>query len=198
MTKIKICGLTRPEDIEAVNQYKPDYIGFVFAKNSRRFINAKQAADLKKQLLDDIMAVGVFVNEAKEVIADLLIHDIIDAAQLHGNETESEIRWIKTRTGKQVIKAVSVQSRSDPVRWSGSQADYLLFDHGAGGTGKAFDWNLITDCGKPFFLAGGINIQNLSMALSKGAYGIDLSGGVETDGKKDPKKIAAVIEAVRR
>ena len=117
MTKIKICGLTRPEDIEAVNQYKPDYIGFVFAKNSRRFITAKQAADLKKQLLDDIMAVGVFVNEAKDVIADLLIHDIIDAAQLHGNETESEIRWIKTQTGKQVIKAVSVQSRSDPVRW---------------------------------------------------------------------------------
>ena len=197
MTKIKICGLTRPEDIEAVNQYKPDYIGFVFAKNSRRFITAKQAADLKKQLLDDIMAVGVFVNEAKDVIADLLIHDIIDAAQLHGNETESEIRWIKTQTGKQVIKAVSVQSRSDPVRWSGSQADYLLLDHGAGGTGKTFDWNLITDCGKPFFLAGGINIQNLSRALSKGAYGIDISGGVETDGKKDTKKKAAVIEAVR-
>lgn len=197
MVKVKICGLTRPEDIQAVNQYKPDYAGFVFAAGSRRYIAPRQAAVLKKMLSADIPAVGVFVNESRENIAELLYHDIINIAQLHGQESESDIQWLKKQTGKPVIKAVSVSNKSDIARWADSQADYLLFDNGTGGTGQAFDWTLLSGSAKPFFLAGGIDKNNLSRALSKGAYAIDLSSGVETDGLKDPAKIAEIINIVR-
>lgn len=197
MTKIKICGLTRAEDIQAVNRYLPDYIGFVFAEKSRRFISPLSAKKLKQNLSSDITAVGVFVNDAKEKIAELLDNGTIDIAQLHGQETEQEILWIKEQTGKSVIKAVSVQSESDIDRWQNSHVDYLLFDNGTGGTGKTFNWNLITECTKPYFLAGGIGLNNLAEALKKGAYAIDLSGGAETNGLKDPDKIAKIIEITR-
>lgn len=197
MTKVKICGLTRLEDIRAVNRYMPDYIGFVFAENSRRSVTPRRAAELKRNLSSDITAVGVFVNEAKEEIARLLDDRTIEIAQLHGQETEQELRWIKERTGKPVIKAVSVRSASDIDHWLDSCADYLLFDNGAGGTGHAFDWSLITECTKPFFLAGGIGLDNLTEALKKGAYAVDLSGGAETNGQKDPDKIAEIIKMVR-
>ena len=87
MTKIKICGLTRSEDIWAANRYKPDYIGFVFAKKSRRYLTERQAVQLKRMLSDEIQAVGVFVNETKETVARLLCERTIDIAQLHGQET---------------------------------------------------------------------------------------------------------------
>lgn len=196
MVKVKICGLTRMEDIQAVNQYMPDYVGFVFANKSRRFVSPQKAAELKWNLSSGITAVGVFVNEQKEKIARLLDNHTIDMAQLHGQETEQEIRWLKEQTGKSVIKAVSVQSAIDIERWRNSCADYLLFDNGAGGTGQSFDWNLITECTKPYFLAGGIDLNNLADALKKGAYAIDLSGGAETNGQKDPDKIAKIIKMV--
>lgn len=195
MVKVKICGLTRMEDIQAVNQYMPDYVGFVFANKSRRFVSPQKAAELKWNLSSSITAVGVFVNEEKEKIARLLDNHTIDMAQLHGQETEQEIRWLE-QTGKSVIKAVSVQSAIDIERWRNSCADYLLFDNGAGGTGQSFDWNLITECTKPYFLAGGIDLNNLADALKKGAYAIDLSGGAETNGQKDPDKIAKIIKMV--
>ena len=197
MTKMKICGLTRYEDIEAANRYKPDYIGFVFAKKSRRFLPPKQAAQFKNQLSADIAAVGVFVNEEKEKIADLLKQDIIDLAQLHGQESEEEICWIKEQTGKPVIKAVSVRTRADVDCWQESCADYLLLDQGAGGSGCTFDWSLADGCVKPYFLAGGICSANLTEALKKGAYALDVSSGAETDGKKDPEKMEEMIRGVR-
>lgn len=197
MTKIKICGLTRYEDIEAANRYKPDYIGFVFAQKSRRFLPPKQAAQFKNQLSADIAAVGVFVNEEKEIIADLLKQDIIDLAQLHGQESEEEICWIKEQTGKPVIKAVSVRTRADVDCWQQSCADYLLLDQGAGGSGCTFDWSLTDGCVKPYFLAGGICSANLTEALKKGAYALDVSSGAETDGKKDPEKMEEMIREVR-
>lgn len=197
MTKIKICGLTRSEDIDAVNQYRPDYIGFVFAAKSSRFVTPAQAAGLKKRLSQDIEAVGVFADEDKKIIVDLINRGVIDMAQLHGRESEEDIRWIQERAGRPVIKAVSVKSRTDLVRAADSCAEYLLFDHGGGGTGKAFDWNLLTDCAKPFFLAGGIHIQNLADAVSRGAYAIDISSGVEINGRKDANKIKDVINKIR-
>lgn len=197
MTKIKICGLTRLEDIQAANRYRPDYIGFVFASNSSRFVTPDKAAVMKQQLSPDVKAVGVFVNEDKRLIADLILNGIIDLAQLHGQEDDVEIQWLQRKTGRPVIKAVSVKSRQDLVQSSRSCADYLLFDHGAGGTGSTFDWDLISGCEKPFFLAGGIHIGNLSDALSKGAYAIDISSGVETNGRKDAGKMKAVIDKIR-
>ncbi|MDE7310639.1 MAG: phosphoribosylanthranilate isomerase [Eubacterium sp.] len=197
MAKIKICGITRMEDILAVNVSLPDYIGFVFVKKSRRYVSPQQAARLKTQLSADIAAVGVFVNEAKETVARLLEQGTIDLAQLHGQETEQEIAWIRKRTGKPVIKAVSVQSQMDIARWQESCADYLLLDHGAGGSGQSFDWSLADTCKKRYFLAGGIHIGNIKEALKIGAYAIDLSGGAETNGQKDPEKIAEIVKAVR-
>ena len=175
-TKIKICGLRRPQDIQAANQYKPDYIGFVFAPASKRF---------------------VFVNEDREIIFDLLNKHIISIVQLHGQETEDDICWIKRKTDAQVIKAVSVHEKADIARWENSSADYLLFDHGSGGTGQTFDWSLLTDCCKRYFLAGGIDADNLKTALNQGAYAVDISGGAETDGWKDAEKISQLIRMVR-
>lgn len=195
--KIKICGLTREQDIQAVNQWMPDYIGFVFAEKSRRYISKQQAERLKKKLSSDIQAVGVFVNEPKEKIARFFMENTIDIAQLHGQETEEEISWIKEQTGKPVIKAISVSGETDVQYWQNSCADYLLFDNGIGGTGLTFDWNLIKKNKKPYFLAGGIGLHNITEAMKQGAYAIDLSGGVETDGQKDAKKIADIVHSVR-
>lgn len=180
-----------------MNQYQPDYIGFVFAPASKRFVSPQQAAELKAQLLPDLVRVGVFVNEDREIIADLLNKQIISVAQLHGQETEDDICWIKRKTKAQVIKAVSVHEKADIMRWESSHADYLLFDHGSGGTGQTFDWSLLTDCRKRYFLAGGINVDNLKDALNQGAYAVDISGGAETDGWKDAEKIAKLIHIVR-
>ncbi len=191
--KIKLCGLTSPQDIYTVNQYMPDMAGFVFSKQSRRYVTPQQAFGLKQLLSPAILSVGVFVNESREQIVRLCSQRVIDAIQLHGQETESDIRWLKGHTGKTLIKAINVRSVADLAYWSGSCADYLLLDHGAGGTGRSFDWNLASACTKPFFLAGGINSRNLASALSTGAYAVDLSSGAETDGKKDPLKIAAIM-----
>lgn len=201
MSKIKICGLKRREDIEAVNRYAPDYAGFVLVQGRTRGISHEQAAALKKQLSKDIRAVGVFVNERRDVIARLLDCGVIEIAQLHGQETEEDVRWLKERTGKPVIKAVSVKSADDVKRWRRSAADFILADNGAGGSGQTFDWSLISDtadCLPPVFLAGGININNIEAALALKPYAVDISGGVETDGHKNPELIRKLINKVRR
>ncbi len=196
MVKIKICGLSRLEDIDAVNICKPDYIGFVFAK-SRRQISIDKAKELKQALSEDIKAVGVFVNEDNEKIIELLNQNVVDIAQLHGNESENDIIEIKAATGKQVIKAVSVESETDILEWNNSTADFLLLDNGGGGTGKSFDWANIPEFGKPYFLAGGICADNIDEAVKKCPYAIDLSGGAETNGFKDAEKIEYLVKRVR-
>lgn len=197
MSYIKICGLTRIEDVEAVNKYKPDFAGFVFA-GSRRQISVEKAKELKKSISSDIKVVGVFVNEDNEEIIWLLNEGIIDIAQLHGDENEGDIEYIKYMTGREVIKAVSVRCKEDVLKWQNSITDYLLLDNGAGGSGMCFDWNEIPSVSKRFFLAGGINASNIDKALSMNPYAIDLSGGVETNGYKDPDKIMYIVEKVRK
>lgn len=195
--KIKICGLTRPEDIDCVNRLMPDYIGFVFWPQSRRHVDRRQAAQLKAMLSPEIQAVGVFVDAPMEEVAALLDEGIIDMAQLHGEETEEDIRCLKRVTGKPVIKAVKVRSRRDVEAWLGSAADYLLFDSGMG-SGQTFDWSLLEGAHRPYFLAGGLGPDNLEQVLVQGgSYGVDLSSSLETDGRKDPEKIRRVMELVR-
>lgn len=197
MIKIKICGLLRPEDIEYVNEALPDYIGFVFAR-SRRQVTEEQAELLKKSLDKRIHAVGVFVNAPMEDAVGLLENGVIDIAQLHGNEDEAYVEELKSKTRCPVIKAVKVESTEDILTMQNNPADYLLLDHGAGGTGEAFDWSLASDCRKPFFLAGGIHAGNVENALEKlSPYAIDLSSGVETDGVKDREKIIEIVRRVR-
>lgn len=203
-TKIKICGLTREEDILCANQLKPHYVGLVFAK-SRRRVTMEQAVRLKKLLDPDITAVGVFVDEEPKQILEYLSRGIIDAAQLHGNESEGTIRFLRRTSGKPVIKAVVVRQPEDILKWKDTEADYLLLDSGKG-SGETFRWSLMEDAvgesevafKKRIFLAGGIHPGNIHEAIRNvHPYCIDVSSGAETDGVKDPVKMKALVESVR-
>jgi len=195
-TKIKICGLTRDEDIEAVNNTMPDYIGFVFARSQRR-ITFRQAERLKSRLNSCIRAVGVFVNEKQDFITELTEKGIIDVIQLHGDENEDYLKRLKNITEKPIIKAVSVKDKNSITAWKETIADFLLLDNGSGGTGRRFDWSLIGNCGKPVFLAGGINEDNINDAKKINPYCIDISSGAETNRLKDAEKIKLLIQKVR-
>ena len=204
MAKIKICGICRPEDIKAINQVLPDYIGFVFAESKRK-ISLDDAVNLKKLLNPAVKTVGVFVNENINRLIELCDFKVIDIVQLHGDENESYILELKNKIRNPIIKAVRVRSQQDIKAAEDLPCDYLLLDsykdNAYGGTGKTFDWSLIpkkSERKKPIFLAGGINRDNLSDALSAEPYCIDVSSGVETDGKKDPEKIKDTVNLLRK
>lgn len=198
MTKIKLCGLQSLNDVTAANVVQPDYIGFVFAKTSKRFVIPQTAEELRKKLDRKIAVVGVFVNEPVEVVAALLNKGIIDMAQLHGNESEEYIKLLRKKTDKKLIKAFSVNEAKNLQAAYACSADYILLDSGSGGTGKSFDWSILQDFGRPYFLAGGLNINNVSEAVSRlHPYAVDVSSGVETDGRKDDVKMAAFVNVVR-
>ena len=195
--KIKFCGLFREEDIEYVNKLNPDYIGFVFAK-SKRQITKEKAIGLKNKLKSNIKVVGVFVDEDIEKIIDLLSNGVIDIAQLHGNEREEDIKNIKNKSKKQVIKAIRVTTSEDIESWKNSCADFLLLDNGQG-TGKTFDWNNIKNLNRPFFLAGGLSIDNIREAIEKvSPMAIDISSGIESNGVKDYEKMKEVMKILER
>ena len=197
MVKIKICGLSRLCDIEAANENKPEYIGFVFAE-SRRRVTPAQASELRAKLSPEIIPVGVFVNETPDNIVTLVRSGIIDVIQLHGDENEDYIKRLKELTDKPVIKAVSVEQAGDVQKWIHTSADYLLLDNKSGGTGKTFNWDLIGEVKKPFFLAGGLNIENISSAIIKtNPFAVDISSGVEINGLKDSEKIISIISIIR-
>ncbi|WP_455949813.1 phosphoribosylanthranilate isomerase [Eubacterium sp.] len=201
MAKIKICGLRRQEDIEIVNRYKPDYIGFVFAK-SKRQVNDLEASELKSGLSPDIKAVGVFVNDDINHIEELVKNSVIDIVQFHGDEDEEYIKKLKGKISVPVIKAVRVRTYADIKEKAEYPVEYLLLDSYSkdayGGTGERFDISLIENMEKPYFLAGGVNEDNISDIIKKAnPYCIDLSSGVETDGFKDETKIKNVINIVR-
>lgn len=198
MTRIKLCGLTRPCDIAVANELMSEYIGFVFFPKSRRYVSPEQARALREQLSPGIKAVGVFVNEAPENIAALLHQGIIDMAQLHGKETEEDIRQLRALTDAPIIQAFRVDNEQDVTRAEQSSADYLLLDSGSGGTGTTFDWKLIQNIRRPYFLAGGLNPDNVGKAVEAlHPYAVDVSSGIETDGYKDVTKMRAFVRTVR-
>ena len=199
MSRIKICGLRRPEDIAAVNEARPDYCGFIVEyPKSRRSIDRATLRELVQGLREEIVPVGVFVNAPKELVAELLEEGTIQIAQLHGQEDESYIRELKTYTDKLIIKAFSIKTAEDIEKALQSPADYILLDQGGGGTGKTFDWSLIPEIQRPFFLAGGIGASNLGQAIREiHPYAVDLSSSVETEKRKDPMKIRQVVDIVR-
>ena len=198
MTRIKLCGLTRPCDIEWANDLRPDYIGFVFARKSRRYVSPEIAKALRAELDPAIQAVGVFVNEAPEVVADLLNTGVIDLAQLHGGEDEDYIKALRKLTDRPLIQAFRVENTADLERARQSTADHVLLDSGAGGTGMAFDWSVLKDFDRPFFLAGGLGQDNVVRAIKAvHPFAVDVSSGIETDGAKDCIKMTAFVNAVR-
>ncbi|MDD6489094.1 MAG: phosphoribosylanthranilate isomerase [Clostridia bacterium] len=201
MTKIKICGLSREYDIDFVNIAKPDFIGFVFAEKSKRKVDFDTALKLKNQLDKNIKSVGVFVNNDMDFILSLVNNGIIDLIQLHGDEDENYILSLKEKTSAKIIRAVRVKTTEDIIKADKLPVDYLLLDTYTkgeyGGSGKKFDWNMIPEISKPYFLAGGLNAENIKKALKVGAYCLDVSSGAETDGKKDKDKIIKIVNTVR-
>lgn len=202
MSLVKICGLKRNCDIDYANKYKPDYIGFVFAKSSRQ-ITPQQAKTLKDRLDKSIKSVGVFVNEPIENIAMLCNESIIDMIQLHGDENNTYINQLKLLTDKKIIKAVRVQNSNQVLQAEKLNCDYLLLDayskNAYGGMGETFNWDIIPKLKKPFFLAGGLNDENVSQAIKTvQPYCVDLSSGAEINGFKDEEKFRIIIDKVRR
>ena len=198
MTRIKFCGLSRACDIDVANELKPEYVGFVFARKSSRYLAPEQAAELKKLLSPDIRAVGVFVDENPQTVAGLLNDGTIDMAQLHGVESGEYIKKLRQLTDKPLIRAFRIQSAADIADAGNSSADYILLDSGAG-TGSVFDWELVRNIRRPYFLAGGLSPDNVENAVNMlYPFAVDVSSGIETDGVKDKIKMAAFVAAVRK
>lgn len=198
-TKIKICGLKRSEDIEYVNKYRPDYIGFVFFPPSSRFVTVEQAVQLRQMLDPEITAVGVFLDNSLSEILEVIQSGAVDMVQLHGETASELVKVIKGSTAMPVIEAFSIETADDVASAEASIADYVLLDHGPGGGGTTFDWGLLSDINKPWFLAGGLNPGNVTDALKIcDPYAVDVSSGVETDKLKDEEKIKSFVDKVRR
>ena len=198
-TKIKICGLKRIEDVISVNVAEPDYCGFIFnVSGSRRSIGAEQLNILVDMLNPEIVPIGVFVNEKTDVILRIVRESGIRMVQLHGQENGEIIHTIQSKAQVPVIKAVSVRSKEDVRSAVLSPADYLLFDCGEGGTGQTFDWNLLEDIPRSYFMAGGIGTHNMEEVLRRfSPFALDVNSSVETDGQKDGKKILASVRMLR-
>lgn len=192
MTRIKICGMRRYEDIHFANELLPDYIGFVLTEGFRRSITPETASRLKKGLSGRIRAVGVFVNDSADKINLLFESNVIDIAQLHGDESPEYCRMIKAP----IIKYFNC-SHGVPDDLDKYDVDYFLLDSGTG-TGRAFDWSNIPKTNKPFFLAGGISEINVKQAIDTvKPFAVDVSSSVETNGYKDYTKMKRFMEMAR-
>lgn len=197
VTKIKLCGLRRMYDIECVNELMPEYIGFIFAKKSKRYVTFDESKILKNSLNNDITAVGVFVDEDIDTVVNAVNKKIIDAIQLHGNEDEEYIYKLRSKTKCTIIKAFKIQSLSDIDEANKSSADYVLLDSG-GGTGESFDWSFLQKMKRKYFLAGGLTPENVGMAINTlTPFAVDASSSLEIDGCKDKEKMKAFVDAVR-
>lgn len=196
MTAVKFCGLRRMADIDTCNRLQPEYAGFVFWKGSKRYIPYKEAKNLMLALDRDIVPVGVFLDQP--------LSEIIEAGetgirmvQLHGSEDQEFIDKVRETTGLPVIKAFTVRDKTAFEQSLSVACDFRMYDSGAG-TGKGFDHSLIRAAGNPFFLAGGLTPDNVGEAIAElHPYAVDISSGIETNGKKDPVKMEHFIDAVR-
>ncbi len=194
-TKVKMCGLRRETDIEYANRLLPDYIGYVFAKKSKRYISPEQAAGFTQILDKRIIPVGVFVDEPIENVIGLVKSGTIKMVQLHGNENEEYIKALQ-KENIIVIKAFIIESEEDCKRAENSPADHILLDSGMG-SGKTFDHALLKNIRRPYFLAGGLDWESASDAVRLLApYALDVSSGIETDGFKDFVKMKEFMDSI--
>ena len=200
MTKIKICGLFRPCDIEYVNAVRPDWCGFIvnFPK-SHRNRTPDQVRALRRGLAEGVVPVGVFVDQPVEDVAALLNDGTISVAQLHGHEDAAYIAALRAAApGHPVWRAFKVRGPEDLEAAGASPADLVILDNGYG-TGETFDWSMAGGVARPYLLAGGLTPENIPDAIRLlHPYGLDISSGVETDKQKDPEKIRAAVAAARK
>ncbi|MGX3010514.1 phosphoribosylanthranilate isomerase [Helicobacter sp. 23-1044] len=212
--KIKFCGLFRECDIEFANALMPDFVGFVFARQSKRFVDFALAGELKARLNSQIKAVGVFVDSPVERICEAVQSKIIDIVQLHGNENNAYISALReslrhiSAQNPPIIKAINACNSHLILEAQNLNADFVLLDSANAGSGVAFEWEKLSakiaesrhfafDFATRFFLAGGVNADNLPRAMSLNPYAIDISSGIESDGKKDFAKMKQIIETLR-
>lgn len=198
-TKIKLCGLFRQEDAQAVNAAQPDYAGFVFYAKSKRNVSPALAAVLRAAIRPEIVTVGVFVDAPVEQIVNLARSGVISIAQLHGNEDIAYLEALRARAPELVIwQAFQVQTAETVALAAASSADMILLDGGAG-DGEIFSWPLVKNCPFPFILAGGLTPENIPEAIQTlRPFAVDVSTGVETNGVKDETKMIAAVQAARR
>lgn len=200
--RIKICGITRPGDAQLAAALGADAIGLVFFSESPRYLTIEKALAITAALPPFVCKTGLFVNAGEDDIRSVLDRVNLDLLQFHGEEN----RQMCERYSKPYIKAVRMQKTTNltQIARDYESASALLVDtfvEGVqGGTGKTFDWSLIPeDAGKPLILAGGLTADNVADAISRvRPYGVDVSGGVESDkGIKDANKLAEFIKEVR-
>ena len=196
-TELKICGLSRLEDVIAVNRFGADYAGFVFFKKSKRYIDPYKAGELIELLRSDIKSVGVFLDEPLDSVISAARISGVEMIQLHGHESEEYVEYVKRTLERPVIKAFKADEEGALEKALNTSADYILIDSGAG-TGKKFDWSILKDFGRDYFLAGGLDPESVGEAISTlEPFAVDVSSGVETDGVKDAEKIEKFINAVK-
>ena len=196
--RIKICGLMRPQDIDMVNEACPDIAGFILAAGRRRTVTPERMRELTGRLRPEVQSAAVFLDQDIRWILELAGQDLMDIIQLHGHEGNEEIRYLRARTKKTIIKAFRIDTAQDIRQAERSEADLVLLDQGPGGSGQTWDWSLLTGMSRPFILAGGLDPENVSEAVRKTCpFGVDVSSGVETDGCKDREKILRFVRAVR-
>lgn len=190
MTKIKVCGLMTIADIDAVNKYQPDFAGFIFA-GGRHHIDLEQAIKLRHHLNQGIISVGVFVNAPIEEMLQAFDSGAVSVIQLHGNESEDVVNRLQSE-GIKVIQVFKMPTDKKLV----TNANYLMVDSGSG-NGGILDWKNLKVT--PDILAGAIDINNVYKAINivKPKI-IDVSRGVETDGKKDIDKINELVTEVHK
>ena len=192
MTKVKICGLSTVEAVETAVLAGADYIGFVFAA-SKRQVSLEQAQELAKRVTGKTKIVGVFVSPSLEDLEQAIAQVPLDIVQIHGTFDEALIQKISVP----VIRAIQLSDQKTKVT---SPADFLLFDAPVAGSGRTFDWDLLKNqkIQQDFFIAGGLTVDNVRQARETfQPYALDVSSGVETDGRKDIEKIKAFIEGAK-
>ncbi len=198
MTRVKLCGLRRECDVEAVNELKPEFAGFILSTPFKRYVEPETVLEFRKKLTADTKMVGVFVDEELDYVKDILLRDIVDVAQLHGHETNEYIENLKKLINKPVIKAFKIEKEEDIKLAAECKADYVLLDSGTG-TGKKFNWELIKNIDRPYILAGGLDPDNVGEAVrTLHPFAVDVSSGIETDGFKDKDKMKAFVLNVRK
>ena len=199
MTKVKICGLMEEEHVIAAVEARVDALGFVFASSKRR-VSTQQAASLASHVPSHVKKIGVFVNPTIAELLDIFHTVPLDFAQFHGNETPEFIE----QAGVPSIKAFSIKGEGDLEKLTAFQSDYLLVDAPgekyAGGSGKSFNWQLVQGIPQKekLILAGGLHSGTVREAIQQvRPYMVDVSSGVEIDGRKDEKLIRAFIRTVK-
>ncbi len=197
MTYVKVCGIRRTEDVINANRVRPDLVGFIFFGGSKRYVSPYQAVRLARGLDPAIQTVGIFVDEAADVIASICESDSLDWIQLHGKEDNAFIRDLRTKTGARIMKTFFVRSAADVDAARDSEADLVMFAS-PNGFGTVFDWSCIHDIGRDYVISGGLNRDNVGDVVRKyRPRGVDVSTGVESDASKSWSKMSDFMDAVR-